>query len=674
MAAQPLLITILWHQHQPEYTDPSTGVRHLPWVRMHALKSYLSMADRLLGHQVKVTINLTPSLLRGLEAYLLGGVDEFLVHARKPVEELTAHERLFILDNFTRLGRRLIEVHPPFQKLVDLARSALASSNPVEAASRFPNADLEDLRVWFDLAWFHHSERRPDSLVGDLIRQGRGFTSDDYDQLIAYELDLIARVVPAHGRAFAAGRVELSTSPLYHPILPLLVDTDVAARRSPGLALPRRFAHPVDALNQIRLGLEKFEEVVGVRPVGMWPSEGAVSSAAVKLAAACGVRWLGSDEGVLAASLERFDRDAIYHAYEYSGVGLLFRDRGLSDMIGFEYHRWPDSAAAARDFVARLRSLRRVHPQAEVVPIFLDGENAWEHYPADGDAFLETLYTELAAAPDLETVSVGEALDRLPRRELGELAAGSWIGANFETWIGEEEENQAWEYLGWTRDDLAAAEAALSSEARAAAWDALYAAEGSDYFWWFGDDQDSGRDDEYCRDFRAHLGRVYSLLGRPTPEFLAQPIVRPRKGAGESPRNSITPVIDGRVGSRYEWLGAGRAVTAPGGAMARGHGRSAEIFYGWDRERFYLRVDVDGPVSVDLGLPGSGPVRVEFGGAGGLDGRLPGLVAARESILELALPLAVAGLDRGGELAVTIETPAGSARLDLRVPAPGVGG
>jgi alpha-amylase/alpha-mannosidase (GH57 family) len=670
VADRPLLIAILWHQHQPEYFDPSTGVRHLPWVRMHALKSYLSMAERLLRHEVKVTINLTPSLLRGLEEYLRGGVDEFLVHARKPVGELTAHERWFILDNFFRISRRVVESFPRYRELSDLARAALNSPDPLGAAARFPGSDLQDLRVWFDLAWFHHSERRPGTLVGELTAKGRGFTAADHEALIACQLDVIARVVPAHGRAFAAGRAELSTSPLYHPILPLLIDTDVAAKASPGLPLPRRFAHPDDALNQVRLGLEAFERVVGVRPQGLWPSEGAVSSATAKLAAACGVRWLGSDEGVLAASLEGFDRDAVYHAYEHAGVGLLFRDRGLSDLIGFEYHRWPDPSAAARDLVARLRSVRSAHPEAEVVPVFLDGENAWEHYPVDGDSFLDTLYAELAAAPDLATVSVAEALARLPRRELGELAAGSWIGANFETWIGEEEENRAWEYLGKTRDDLAAATAALSPAARAAAWDALYTAQGSDYFWWFGDDQDSGRDEEYCRDFRAHLARVYSALGRPAPPFLAEPVVRPRIAGGLPPRNPISPVINGRVDSPYEWLGAGRVMAAPAGPMARGAGAGAEIFYGWDGDRLYLRVDADGPVTVDLDLPGPGRVRLEFGGAGGVDERLPGLVVARESVLELALPRAGVGLETGGDVGVIIETAAGSARVGLKVPGP----
>ena len=295
------------------------------------------------------------------------------------------------------------------------------------AARSFSDADFRDLQVWSKLAWvdpFFWTDPR----VATLVAKGRSFTEDDKAVLRQVELDVLNAVVPEYRQAAARGQVELSASPFYHPILPLLCDTDIYLRTHPHSRMPRqRFRHPEDAQDQLDCAVANHERLFAVRPTGLWPSEGSVSDAMVPLAAKAGFSWMATDELILARSLGiGLTRDgyghleqpeSLYRPYQVRAgdaeIACLFRDHVLSDLIGFTYASW-DAEAAARDFVGRLveggrRYAARTGGGEAVIPIILDGENAWEHYEGQGRPFLRALYGALAAHPEIKTVTMSQA-------------------------------------------------------------------------------------------------------------------------------------------------------------------------------------------------------------------------------------------------------------------------
>ncbi|MBC7292513.1 MAG: glycoside hydrolase, partial [Thermoleophilia bacterium] len=260
--------------------------------------------------------------------------------------------------------------HPRYLELARKREAHLAEGWE-KCAAAFTVEELRDLQVWFNLAWFDPSVLEEDPLR-ELVQRGRDFTEADKEILAAAQRDLLARVLPAYRQAWRRGQIEISTSPYYHPILPLLINTDSARIGAPDLVLPRyRFAHPEDAREQIRLALEKHEQVFGHRPQGMWCSEQAVGEDVVALLIEAGLKWTISDETVLQRSLAGISRDPLpplssqeldrpyLLEREQGEIAIVFRDHSLSDLIGFTYHAW-NSREAAADLLHRLRERRDV--------------------------------------------------------------------------------------------------------------------------------------------------------------------------------------------------------------------------------------------------------------------------------------------------------------------------
>ncbi len=394
----------------------------------------------------------------------------------------------------------------------------------------FDVAALRDLQVWQKLAWVDPDLLQTDPRVVRLIAKGHGFDEDDKRELRAVELDVLNRVVPAYRAAAERGQLELSTSPYFHAILPLLCDSAAHHEAHPGAPLPDpTFRWPGDADLQLTRAIAAHERWFGSRPIGVWPSEGSVSQEAVAAIARAGFAWTASDEHILVRSraltgqatgaAERFH----VHAAETSAgeVRLLFRDHGLSDLIGFTYQSWP-AEAAVDDFVMRLRSIGAHlagQGQTATVPVILDGENAWEHYPGGGRPFLRALYRRLATTPGIEPVQMGAAAAG-PATPLRRVFAGSWINADFGIWIGHRDDRRAWHQLRAVRERFAAREEGLDAATRRQVLDAILAAEGSDWFWWYGDDHSSAHDREFDALFRYHLRRAYRALGEESPEEL----------------------------------------------------------------------------------------------------------------------------------------------------------
>lgn len=606
-----LNLLFLWHMHQPYYLDPLSGQYRLPWVRLHGIKDYYDMPAMLDDFPaIRQTFNLVPSLVDQLNDYASGNAgDRFLDISLKPASDLSHEERAFILQSFFMANwDNMIR---PFPRYAELLSKRGTHPNPDEtwrAARYFETRDLCDLQVWFNLAWFDPMFRDTDPFLRELVRKGRDFSEAEKAMLIDKQREILARIVPKYRELQDAGRIEISATPYFHPILPLLWDSDRARECMPRAELPTRFNHPEDAREQVRRAVEFHTEMFGRAPVGMWPSEGSVSQEILGVFREHGLKWIASDEGILANSLKIRLRDdggwladqaSLYQPYRLSnGLSMIFRDHTLSDLFGFDYYK-TDARSAVEDFIGRLRHIHNTLPRdrAYAVPVILDGENAWEWYKNDGRDFFYYLYERLTNESFIECPTVSEYLEmHPPTRTIPHLFAGSWINSNYSIWIGHEEDNRAWELLRQTREDLKGFLASGSFPATAveAAWRSIYAAEGSDWCWWYGDEHSTDTAQDFDELFRNNLIHVYNLLGKETPQALYVPVLREdrRVRVAREPRGFLTPTLDGEVTSYFEWLASGMAeIGGTGGAMHRSESMMARLYFGFDTESLYLRID-----------------------------------------------------------------------------------
>ena len=617
-------VALLWHMHQPLYQDLLTGEHILPWVRLHALKDYWGMVALLREFpSMRLTFNLVPSMLVQLEAFARDEArDPHLDIGLKRADTLTEEERAFAIANFFHAhGPRMIAPYPRYAELLALRDAAGSQLSARGQSSRFSVDDLRDLQVWHKLAWIDPLYVAEDTRVSALIAKDRGFTEEDKLTLRAAELDLLQRVVPEYRAAAERGQVELSTSPFYHPILPLLCDTDVYLRTHPQSRMPREpFRHPEDAAEQLSRAVSYHEQLFGRRPVGLWPSEGSVSDAMVPLVARAGFQWMATDEEILARTAgQGFSRtgdgqveqpERLYRPYrvgpDEASISCGFRDHALSDLIGFTYAGW-SANGAADDFVNRLVEAGRRFSAATgggeaTIFVILDGENAWEHYEGQGRPFLRALYGKLQSHPELTTVTMSEACagasDRLPS-----VFPGSWINGDFYIWIGHADDHRAWGQLADARRALESPPDGLPEASLARAREEMLIAEGSDWFWWYGDDHSSEHDLEFDELFRRHVRNVYRALDKPIPEelWVTNISTTPPTANIQPPTGFVKPVIDGELTSYFEWVGAGCVEGAEAaGAMHqvsdRGPGIAA-VEFGFDLEHVYVRVDGPTPMT-----------------------------------------------------------------------------
>jgi alpha-amylase/alpha-mannosidase (GH57 family) len=660
----PIDLVFLWHHHQPDYRSPRSGHALLPWVRLHATKDYLDMALHLERHpRIKATFNFVPSLLDQLDEVTAGVPDALFPLLSRPFQALEAEQRDEVLLRCASAPPWAYTRWPRYRTLSEKAGRARRAAGARES---FSESEAMALETWFLLAWLDPMFHGEPEAAAALARQNDPGAAER-DALLALHARLAARVIPAYRALADRGQIELSESAYYHPILPLLVSHQSARRARPQMALPHEpFAAPEDARAQVERALERHARAFGARPAGMWPPEGSVSPEVCEIVARAGVRWLATDEGVLWNSLPAHERGRgqLYRPWRVGTpagpVALFFRDHEMSDRVGFVYHHW-DAQEAVIDFIGRLRRIAQDHAGGEtpVVSVILDGENCWEHYPDDGGPFLEALYRALETAPDIRTRTPSEILaergEAVP--VLGALHTGSWIDADFHIWIGHAEKNRAWDLVARTRRALV--EAGSDPQRHPEAWDALAAAEGSDWFWWYGEDHFTADRALFDRIFREHLMGARERAGLPVPGELLVPVARQRlKRAGTQPQNFIHPEIDGRRTHFYEWHGAGSFRSgAGGGSMHRAAGLAREVFFGFDAERLFLRLDFNAGLpgeSADLALEimSPRPVRLSvkglvagerpviWGGGARAGGPVEGARCCAGALVELAVPFA----------------------------------
>lgn len=609
-------LSFVWHMHQPYYTDPLRGSASMPWARLHAAKAYFDMAYLLERFpSIHATFNFTPSLLLQLEEIGRGTVrDIFFEHAERPAADLTLEERAFLITHYFSINwATMIRPYPRYHELLVKRGLNLEGQNFERLARQFTVQELLDLQIWFNLAWFGYGAVSRHPGLAALHAKGRGFSEEDKQEVLKIQRNTVQAIVPMYRSLADRGQIELTTTPFYHPILPLVIDSDIARRARPDLPLPSRFRAPEDAEAQLQRAVNFHSSAFGRPPAGLWPSEGSVCPELIPMLRRNGFKWLATDEGILSRSFEashqRWNRPAhLYRPYRLGGPGeglsILFRDREISDAFGFVYHK-TTAESASEDVARRIKQIAMDAPQQDLlIPIILDGENPWEHYHGGGEQFLTQLYSSLAngtfdqdGAVHVTTATISEALEAMPPGEfIPQLHSGSWINQDFKIWIGHREDNRAWDLLGLTRSRLLEQSPAMAPDQSRAAWNELYAAEGSDWFWWFGDDFETTYKTEFDHLFRTHLQNVWTLMGATPPDWLNQPVFDrpglPTQVHVTQPFAELRPTLDGLVTDFFEWRGAGTIdPNPPLGAMWKAEGLFSAIYFGFSSDTLFLRLD-----------------------------------------------------------------------------------
>jgi alpha-amylase/alpha-mannosidase (GH57 family) len=587
-------VNFLWHMHQPDYRPAGGGLAILPWVRLHAVRGYLDLLAVLEQHaSMHCVVNFSGILLDQLLTYTSESRDLFAQLSLRDPADFSHDEVGFALANFFSANLdTLVRREPRYWELYQKRESG---------ATDFNDQELRDILVWFNLAWIGFTGRQHGD-VQELIAKGREFNADDQQQVIAIHEQLLAEVIPRYKTLADNGAIELSFTPYHHPILPLLHDLATEGTVVNGDTLPE-FSWTTDAAEQVKRGMQLYERAFGRPAAGAWPAEGSVSDNALATLADAGVRWAATDQqnlpegGLAHLQPWRWRRDG-------RELLLFFRDTLLADKVGFDYARW-DAHDAAADLVGNIHRLgQQSGLEWPVVSVILDGENPWEAYPDGGEAFLHLLFTQLAENPDLECVTPSMLLDK-QWPTLDHIHAGSWIGGNFDIWTKDKEARQAWRLLARTRIDLAgeadtpvcqstANDADKSVCATNPALDHLLAAEGSDWFWWYGDTFQSEQKPQFDALFRGHLIRAYELAGLEVPEEMYAPILSVANASVHTEAPAIiNPTIDGRA-DFFEWRGAHTVSSTAGqGAMATTAASGIRALqYGFGPQELYLRLDL----------------------------------------------------------------------------------
>lgn len=597
--------------HQPAYKLNPQSDFLLPWVRMHAVKDYLDMVLLMKEFpNLKLNFNLVPLLLQSLIDYAENNAQD--VHSRlsvTPIEELSDDDKRFILTNFFDANfNSMISHHEGYKNLYN--KRVLDNIYDI---NEYSDQEFSDIMAWFNLAWFDpiYGEIYPE--LKALAEKGEGFTLEDRETIIKYQLEIIKQIIPTYKKFMEDGKIEISTSPLYHPILPILLDIKCARRNIPNPeALPNNLKMSKDAVAQTKLALDKMEELFGRRPKGIWPPEHCVSTKTLEMLADLGVKWTISDEGILANSINvDFVRDFKGHladpyhllkTYEFktqqnSRINIIFRDSIIPNLISFEYPN-TNSEKAANDLYDRIKVIQNrilASPDEDhLLTIALDGENSWENYEEDGSNFLRAIYKLIEEDETLETVLISDYIEKDKNvKKLSKIYSGSWINRNFQLWIGEPTKNQAWNALKKTRDDFREfVEENPNHPNIEKARHEIYTAESSDWFWWYGEPNNSGQDHIFDYLFREHLKNVYKFFNLTVPSSLEMPLGLISTNPSSLPTAEMTPVIDGQDRIDDEWLNAG-IIQMPDLPYSEDLKFFKQIKFGFDSDNLYLRFYVD---------------------------------------------------------------------------------
>lgn len=554
-----LYLNLYWHMHQPDYRDLSTNEYVLPWTYLHAIKDYSDMVYHLeKNHQARVSFNFVPILLEQLEDYAKQFEEDDIrdpllaLLVKHDLDLITAEQcNLIVQSCFKAHHEKMLSPFPHYQRLLhlyQLVEPMMLNNGDFHYLSAQYKADL---LVWYHLAWCGESLRIENAVVKALMAKGALFTLTERQQLFNEIKKTINGLIPRYKACMQSGQIEISTTPYYHPILPLLLDFKSTKDAMPDAPLPAHVRYEGGAKRaqaHVEAAQEYHTQLFGQAPNGMWPAEGAVSHATLSMLAQHGMQWSATGQGVLANSLVKSNLKAdnkfqyLYQPYRVTNgkddILCFFRDDSLSDKIGFEYSKMHSKDAVA-DFIASLEMILNdtTTKQNKVVSVILDGENAWEYYPYNGFFFLSELYEALVNHPFIEMTTFSDIVKMHKEGSLSaapilpQIAAGSWVYGTFSTWIGSKDKNLAWDLLCEAKKVYDQHIYTLDIQQQHACERQLAICEGSDWFWWFGDYNASDSVKSFDQLYRRNLINLYHLLNQAIPAELSLPI---SQGGGSS--------------------------------------------------------------------------------------------------------------------------------------------
>ena len=658
-----LHISFLWHFHQPFYKDFSKGVYLLPWVRLHLIKNYHMMAKLVDRESVKVTFNFTPCLVEQMFDYIDKKADDpFINLSLKSPTSLNEEEKIFILKNFFNVNLdKVIKKNPRYSELFFKRGYSFDREKNYKVIKSFSDQDFLDLQVLFNLSWVSEIALREDEELRRLKDKGEKFTEREKLTLLKKQESLMKESILMFKELYRNEKIEISTSPYSHPIMPLIINTDIA-KRCQNTPLPSPpFSRPEDLNLQLKEGKKLIEETFEAKVSGLWPPEGAVSEEILPFIKKEGFKWFATDEIILYKSKKITKRRELYKPYKLGEVNVVFRDHVLSDLIGFTYSSMK-TENAVKDFMSRVRYIRDNLDEDGTLFIILDGENAWEFYPSSGVDFLSSIYKELKGEERVELTTVSEAISRVKSEELETIATGSWIEGNFRVWIGEEEDNISWRYLKLVRDDFEG----FTQDEKKKAKKAMFAAEGSDWNWWYGNEHQKATHFEFDNLYRRHLMSVYEINNKKPPDFLFDSIIRGEEMVIQiEPKWLVKPLIDGKDTDFFEWANGGLwRGEASDGTMIISEPIIELIKFGFDMENIYFLVKFSKTglsfknFSLRINLRGEHGIKedVIFSKEDGdwrLDSKIP-VVWKFDRVLEVKIPFLDLGFVRGEKVSFVV--------------------
>ncbi len=612
-------LATIWHMHQPDYRDNS-GVMQMPWVFLHSIKDYFDMPWMMSRHDgIKATFNITPPLIEQIKLYFDEPCknDYFLNLWYKKTDELDLNQREWMIKICK--SAQFDTMVSPLPHFVDLYHK-----------EALDDEEFFDLEILFILSWCGVYLKQNSKIVSSLIEKQKNYDFNDKVILLDELKEFIKGIFDYYKSLHAKGLISISTTPLNHPILPLLLDMNNALKANSSTNIPTLYEPLAEDANlQVSRAIDMFWDTFGFAPKGFWPAEGAVDQNSVRILKEHGIKWIATDEAILFKSIENSDRKNLYYPYSYDDVCIGFRDHGLSDLIGFTYRFW-EADKASDDFTNALKNINDENNNATVF-VILDGENAWEFYKNNGFDFFDSLYGKLALSPWCETVTMDEVC-QLDKRKLPNLAPGSWINGEFNTWVGHSEKTKAWDLIFQTKRDYKSYGNKLDANTKAEITKHFLSAECSDWFWWYGDDHYTDFGAEFDILFRSHLIDIYNLMQISPPSTLFKSVLEKKDiiNFHIPPQSNISPIINGIHNSFFEWIGCGVIdETKIFSTMDKVKAPIRKIFYGQDRDFLYFAFVADintllesqalsisvYPIEADVKIPlkvGAGKIKKDF--------------------------------------------------------------
>ncbi len=613
-----LNIAFIWHFHQPVYQENYNEDFLMPWVRLHGSKDYYDMLWRIENFKnIKLNFNISPILVESVERYINGAHD---VHSRlliSDVDALNNEDKNFILQHFFDANYANMILKRSYYS--SLYNKRYSKDNI--STDAFSNQEYADIMANFTLCWIDKKFIEIFPNLKYLMDKEENYTLEDRREIFNIQIEIFKRLADLYKKYQKQNKIEISTNPFYHPILPLLLNIKEDKYQYCENLPEKSKLMEEDACEQVLKSLDAFEKFFGKRPKGIWLPEQCISKSAVELLSKLDIKWTVADEGILANSIHKeFTRDfegnledpydlcANYKLEGKAKTNIIFADSFFANLVGFGYGNY-EGEIAANDFYEKIKTIQNKlenSPREEhLLTIAMDGENCWESYANDGDEFLNTLYSLIENDPSLETVLISDFLEKSEPIILDELSSGSWINRNFDLWIGEPTKNVAWLYLDKTRTALENAKNQLLGEAQTPkdkkqvmdliekAKQEIFIAQGSDWFWWYGEPNESGNDHIFDYLFRAHLKNVYKILNRQHPGYLDVPLISIVGKPVREPRKMISPVIDGVLDENVDnWADAGYIFLPDSPTFSAGKTIKG-IYFGNDETNVYFKFELN---------------------------------------------------------------------------------